>query len=193
MQSFFDRLLEWVWSRFLMDFGPHLTPKMLPKWSQVGFQEQWKQWPAKIPKSLKNHWFFNDFGGFRGSKLEPKSIKNRSMMVSKTRSKCQWVLDGSWIDFRPILRGFCLPSWSQIGTKMLLKPIQQPIKKMITSWIDFGPILARFWLPTWPPKRESDLCFFDLCWLLGPSWGQDGPQDPQDPLKTPPQDPPKSP
>ena len=111
MQSFFDRLLEWVWNRFLMDFGPHLTPKMLPKWSQVGFQEQWKQWPAKIPKSLKNRWFFNDFGGFRGSKLEPKSIKNRSIMVSKTRSNFQWVLNGSWIDFGPILDQFWRPSW----------------------------------------------------------------------------------
>ena len=60
---------------------------------------------------------------------------------------------------------------------------------MITSWIDFGPILARFWLPTWPPIGETNVCFFDLCWLLGPSWGQDGPQDPQDPPKTAPKSP----
>ena len=49
-----------------------------------------------------------------------------------------------------ILGWFCPPSWSQIGTKMLLKLIQQAIKKMITFWIDFWPILDRFGLPTWP-------------------------------------------
>ena len=35
--------------------------------------------------------------------MEPKSIKNRTIMVSKTRSNVQWVLNNSWIDFGPVL------------------------------------------------------------------------------------------
>ena len=35
--------------------------------------------------------------------VSQKSIKNRSIMVSKPRSNFQWVLDTSWIDFGAIL------------------------------------------------------------------------------------------
>ena len=140
--------------------------------------------------------FFNDFGGFRGSKLEPKSIKNRSIMVSKTRSNFQWVLDSSWIDFGPILIGF----WSQVGAKLALKSVQEGPSwaKMAPSWTKLEPSSSKLdFGPTWGPLDSSWIDFgpiLDKFWTQvgakvaqkvqeGPSWGQDGAKLAQDGAK----------
>ena len=35
-----------------------------------------------------------------------------------------------------------------------------------------------FWPPTWAPLGGQKIDFSASCWLLGPSWGQDGPRTP---------------
>ena len=117
--SFFWSPLGSIFCAISCQFGANLAPKTVPKWCQVGFQERWKQRPAKMLKSLKNLRFFNDFGVFRGSKLEPKSIKNLFKKVFETRYNSEWIWDCSWFDFSSILDLIWGASWGQVGTKLL--------------------------------------------------------------------------
>ena len=55
--------------------------------------------------------FFDDFGGFGAPKLEPKSTKNRSTSLSKTRYDFEWIWGGPWTDFGWIWEGKLEPSW----------------------------------------------------------------------------------
>ena len=83
-------------------------------------------------KSLKNQWFFNDFGIFAGYcfhcswkppwlhfgsildvKLGPKSIKNRLQTHSNNLSKNDCILDRSWDGFWSIFGSKMRPSWYQ--------------------------------------------------------------------------------
>ena len=75
-------------------------------------------------KTLKNLWFFDDFGGswpsrwpYLAPKWHPKSNKNRSKRASKPRCKLCWDLEPSWSDFWSILA----PSWAQVGPKLAPK------------------------------------------------------------------------
>ena len=67
--------------------------------------------------------FGMDFGVVLGSKLEPKSIKNRSEMVAKIRYDFEWILDGSWAPLGPILEPKLGPSWLQNRSKRGSKPM----------------------------------------------------------------------
>ena len=58
-----------------------------------------------------------DFGVVLGSKLEPKSTKNRSKRVPKTRSQFECILDGSWVPLGPILEAKMGPNWFQNRSK----------------------------------------------------------------------------
>ena len=105
-------------------------------------------------------------------------------MESKINQKIDPNLDAIFSRFLSqlgsILGGFWPPSWSQVGTKWHQNPTPQPIKKIIAFWKGSGSILGGFWAPTWGGCKVVVGWLF---WLLGPSWGQDGPRTPQDRLQ----------
>ena len=68
---------------------------------------------------------------------------------------------------------------------MHLKWMQQPIRRLITFWTALGNDFNGFWHPSWPPRGGPRNRFSRSCALWGPSWSQDGPQDPMRPPKTP--------
>ena len=81
-----------------------------------------------------------------------------------------------------ILGWFWLPFWIQVGSKWLKKSIPKFIKKPMPSCIDFWSTFGRFWHQIGPQLGAKKVCYVDLCWLLGPSWSQDGPWSPQETL-----------
>ena len=129
-----DHFFDWFLNWFLEQFGANLGPTWLPKPSQNGAKLASKSHPRsnqqKTQKHWKNTWFFNVFGGFEGLKLDPKSIKNRFNKVFKTTSKFEWVLDGSWVDFRSILEAKLRPSWLQNRSQRASKPISKHGQKI---------------------------------------------------------------
>ena len=84
-----------------------------------------------------------------------------------------------------ILEGFGEPSWRQVGTKLLQKSIQKSIQKVIACCIDFLSNFVRIWCQLGPQHRAKNVCYVGLCWLLEPSWSQDGPWTPPGGPQTP--------
>ena len=70
-----------------------------------------------------------DFGVVLRSKLEPKSTKNRSKMVSKLRCKFECIFEGSWTPVGPILEAKMGPSWGHVGPMLALGPLKKSIQK----------------------------------------------------------------
>ena len=168
--------------------------------------------PRKPPKSLKNQWFFNDFGIFGGHcfhcswkptwlhfgsilgvKWGPKSIKNRLQTHSNNLSKNDCILDRSWDRFWSIFGPNLAPFWpqvgsklSQVGSKMAPNLVQNP------SWPNFAPTWPNL-APSWPQLGPS---WTDFRANLAPTWVQNptkiGPksiQEPEDGLQTSPRRP----
>ena len=85
-----------------------------------------------------------------------------------------------------ILGRFWLPFWLQVGSKWLKKSIPKFIKKPMPSCIDFWSTFGRVWHQIGPQLGAKNVCYVGLCWLLEPSWTQDGPwtspRGPQPPL-----------
>ena len=63
-------------------------------------------------------WFLIDFWLILASKIDEKSMKNRSKKRSKIRCDLGWILDGSWSDLGAIWGPSWGPSWGQVGTKI---------------------------------------------------------------------------
>ena len=72
--------------------------------------------------------FGMDFGVVLGSKLEPKSRRNRFKRVSKIRYKFECILDGSWVPLGPILEAKMGPTWLQNRSKRGPRAVQNPFK-----------------------------------------------------------------
>ena len=53
-----------------------------------------------------------------------------SNKVFKTTSKFEWILDGSWVDFRSILEAKLRPSWVQNWSHRASKPISKHGQKI---------------------------------------------------------------
>ena len=95
-----------------------------------------------------------------------------------------------------ILGWFWLPFWLQVASKLLQKSIAKLIKKPMPCCRDFLSTFGRFWHQIGPQLGAKNVCYVDLCWLLGPSWSQDGPWSPQETLGIdfgPPQEAPQPP
>ena len=80
-------------------------------------------------------WFLIDFWWFWKSKIDEKSMKNRSRRRSKTRCKLGWGLDGSWIDFWWILAPSWGASWGQVGTKIERIRVSRRHQKIIKNHV----------------------------------------------------------
>ena len=85
MQSLFWLVVGSISRAFWCQLGSNLGAKTLPKWRQVGFQEPSNKQTTKMSKICTAPKRELIFWGFRALKLEPKSIKNLSKRVSKTR------------------------------------------------------------------------------------------------------------
>ena len=59
-----------------------------------------------------------DFWLILASKIDEKSMKNRSKNKSKIRCDLGSIFDGSWMGFGRDLEAKLGPSWSQVGTKI---------------------------------------------------------------------------
>ena len=59
-----------------------------------------------------------DFWLILASKIDEKSIKNRSKNKSKIRCDLGSIFVGSWVDFGVDLGAKLGPSWGQVGTKL---------------------------------------------------------------------------
>ena len=102
---------------------------------------------SKIAQNRCNLQYERAIGYFHFCRKIIKNVSNILLkLASKTTLQIEAIWEPTWLDFGRVLAPQLEPNWHPDA----LKPIQQRIKKMITSWIDFGPILARFWPPTWP-------------------------------------------
>ena len=127
---------------------------------------------AEAAKSLKKQRFFNvfhflvvwllrwfddriliGFWSFWGSKIDQKSIKNRSKKRSKTRCKLGWILDRSWIDFWSIWGPSWGSSWGQVGTKIGGNGIPKRCQTIIKNLETQGHAVVPQWSGVQAPKR----------------------------------------
>ena len=93
--------------RFGADFGSILKRFGGPKWTQNRAQICFKSDHGENAKMLNNHWFFNVFGLFRGSKIGQKWTRDRFENGLKLRCEKNtqiWPNNG--------------PRWSQNGPKL---------------------------------------------------------------------------
>ena len=77
-----------------------------------------------------------------------------------------------------ILGWFWLPFWLQVAPKLLKKSIAKLIKKPMPCCRDFLSTFGRFWHQIGSQLGGTNVCYVGLCWLLEPSWSQDGPWTP---------------
>ena len=120
-----------------------------------------------------------NFWRFGALRLEPKSIKNRFIRLSKTRSNFEWILYGSWIDFGSILDAKLGPSWFQNQSKIDPNIDQKNNWFLNRFWLDFGWILASNLGRPGGVDEWLVSGFWPLGAFLGPRW-------PQEPSKRPP-------
>ena len=59
-----------------------------------------------------------DFWVILGSKIDEKSMKNRSKNRSKINCDLGSIFDGSWVDFGMDLGAKLGPSWGQVGLQI---------------------------------------------------------------------------
>ena len=74
-----------------------------------------------------------DFWLILGSKIDGKSMKNRSKNRSKIRCDLGSIFDGSWVGFGMDLGAKLGPSWDQVGIKIDKKRCQKKNEKKIAS------------------------------------------------------------
>ena len=74
-----------------------------------------------------------DFWVILGSKIDEKSMKNRSKNRSKIRCDLGSIFDGSWVDFGMDLGAKLGPSWDQVGIKIDKKRYQKKNEKQMAS------------------------------------------------------------
>ena len=146
-----------------MNFEWILAPKILENSiknrSHIDSIERWKN---TILRGV--------FAKNRGSEMS-RLIKNRTKTYHKT---CQHVgvsFESLWV---PFLVDFGLQNPLQIDQKS----IQKPTKKIISFWSDFLSTWDRFWEDFGGVLGGPQVDFWDVFWLLGPSWGQNGPKTP---------------
>ena len=72
-----------------------------------------------------------DFWLILGSKIDEKSMKNRSKNRSKIRCDLGSIFDGSWVDFGVDLGAKLGPSWDQNRSKI-------EVEKSMQQRCDFG-------------------------------------------------------
>ena len=128
------------------------------------------------PKILKKHYILQWFRASGHVELGPKIIKNRADVFQKVASKTMLqlgsILEPTWLDFGRVLAPKFGPNWSQVALKMDPKSDQKTDHILDRFWNDF----TGFWPPTWGSQRGPRTDFLESCWLLVPSWGQDGPK-----------------
>ena len=73
-----------------------------------------------------------DFWLILGSKIDEKSMKNRSKNRSKIRCDLGSIFDGSWVDFGVDLGAKLGPSWNQNQSKI-------EVEKSVQQRCDFEP------------------------------------------------------
>ena len=75
-------------------------------------------------------------------------------------------------------------TWKSMKFNKNTKPLWNGTRIMIAFWKASRMILNEFLIPTWPPRGVNFVHKTGNFWLLGPSWGQDGPKRPQEAPKT---------
>ena len=116
------------------------------------------------------------FFGPSAVQIHKKASPGRSKIKQKIGQHLDPIFDGSWSQLGSILGRFWRPSWNQVGTKCHQNPTPKPIKKIIT----FGSLPERFLVDFGSQEPWLNLFNSHACWLLGPSWRQDGPKTPQE-------------
>ena len=84
------------------------------------------------------------------------------------------ILEPTWLHFGRVLAPKIHPNWHRIALKIDSENDHKNDSLLDRLKIDFWWI----WGPNLAPKKGNRSLDFGAFWLLGPSWGQDGPKTP---------------
>ena len=119
-------------------------------------------------------WFLIDFWLILASKIDEKSMKNRSKNRSKIRCDLGSIFDGSWV-------GFGVDLGSKLGPKIDQNRSQERSEMWSIFWWIWRSIFEAIWShlgPQTPPKMKPSWlqnrcklgCWFESCFVMDFGW-----------------------